>query len=570
MSIIMTLYTADELKGILYRLLSLPRENEWFEFKKARENIHFDDLGKYFSALSNEANLKKQDCGWLVLGVTNSQPRRIVGSHYRPSRAALDSLKKEIADQTTNRLTYDEIHELHLPEGRVLMFQIPPALQGMPTAWKGHYYGRDGESLGPLNLNEIDQIRRQAIREDWSARTCEGAALKDLDPDAVRFARQQYKKKYPGQLDEVDRWDDLTFLNKAKVCISNQVTNTAIVLLGRNESEHFVSPALVRITWVLRDAYGTEKDYEHFGAPLIMAVDRVLDKIRNLTYRYLPNATLFPTEIKQYDSWVIREILHNCIAHQDYALAGRINVVEEPESVLFTNLGKFIPGSVEEVIRRDAPPEEYRNPFLAQAMVNLNMIDTIGSGIKRMFLKQRERFFPMPDYDLNEPGRVRVRLFGKVLDENYTRLLIEKTDLDLMDVIALDKVQKRHSLTEQEFTRLKAQKLVEGRRPNLYVSAKIAALTGEKATYIRYRAFDKDHHKRMIISYLEKFREAKREDIDDLLLNKLSDALDEKQKRNRISNLLFEMSHKDRTIVATGARRSAVWRLRETAAPLSK
>jgi ATP-dependent DNA helicase RecG len=242
---------------------------------------------------------------------------------------------------------------------------------------------------------------------------------------------------------------------------------------------------------------------------------------------------------------------------------GGINVVEEPESVLFTNLGHFIPGSVEEVIRRDAPPEQYRNPFLAQAMVNLNMIDTIGSGIKRMFLKQRERFFPMPDYDLSEPERVKVRLFGKVLDENYTRLLIEKTDLNLMDVMALDRVQKKRSLMEGEFKRLKKKRLVEGRRPNLYVSAKVAAVTGEKATYIKQRAFDKEHYKKMVISYLEEFGGAKRDDIDKLLLDKLSDTLSEKQKRKRVGNLLYEMSHKDESIAATGPRKSALWRLRE-------
>lgn len=231
--------------------------------------------------------------------------------------------------------------------------------------------------------------------------------------------------------------------------------------------------------------------------------------------------------------------------------------MEESESLLFTNLGHFIPGSVEEVIRRDAPPEQYRNPFLTQAMVNLNMIDTIGSGIKRMFLKQRQRFFPMPDYDLSEPGRIRVRLFGKVLDENYTRLLVE-ADLDLMDVIALDKVQKKHLLTKEELKSLKIQKLVEGRRPNLYVSAKIAAAMGDKAAYIRHRAFDKDHYKRMIIAYLKRFGEAKREDIDKLLLDKLSDALSDYQKNKFVTNLLQEM-RKDGLIYPEGTTRWAKW-----------
>lgn len=551
-----------ELKMLLEELCRLPLETEWVEFKEAKNNIHFDDLGRYFSALSNEVNLKGLDFGWLVLGISDQPPRKIVGTNYRPNRPALDRLKKEIADCTTNRLSFEEIHELYLPEGRILMLQIPPALRGIPTSWKGHYYGREGESLAPLSLSKIEQIRRQVLRQDWSARVCEDATLDDLDPDAIRFARKQYKKKQPGQAKELDQWDDLTFLNKANVCISGQLTHAALLLLGKEESGHFLSPAIAQLSWVLRNDQGIEKDYEHFGLPLILAVDRIFAKLRILTYRYMPNASLFPIEVTQYDTWVIRESLHNAIAHQDYIQAGRINIIEEPESILVTNLGHFIPGSVEEVIRRDAPPEQYRNPFLARAMVNLSMIDTIGSGIKRMFLKQRQRFFPMPDYDLSEPERVRVRIFGKILNENYTRLLIEKADLNLLDVMALDKVQKHHQINEEEFKRLKKQKLIEGRRPNLFVSARVAIVTGDKADYIRQRAFDKKHYKKMVVSYLKKFGEATRENIDKLLLDKISDALDEKQKRNRIRNLLFEMSHKDNTIFATGPRRTAVWVLR--------
>lgn len=552
----------EELKTLLEKLRRLPSETEWVEFKEAKNHIHFDDLGKYFSALSNEVNLKKLDFGWLVLGISDQPPRKTVGTNYRPNRPALDRLKKEIADHTTSRLGFEEIYELCLPEGRVLMLQIPPALRGIPTSWRGHYYGREGESLVPLSLSKIERIRGQVLREDWSAKVCEDATLDDLDPEAIRFARKQYKEKQSWQSQEINQWDDLTFLNKAKVCISGQLTNSALVLLGKEESGHFLSPAIAQLSWVLRNDQGIEKDYEHFGLPLILAVDRIFAKLRILTYRYMPNASLFPVEVKQYDTWVIRESLHNAIAHQDYTQAGRINIIEEPESILVTNMGHFIPGSVEEVIRRDAPPEQYRNPFLARAMVNLSMIDTIGSGIKRMFLKQRQRFFPMPDYDLSEPERVRVRIFGKILDENYTRLLIEKADLNLLDVMALDKVQKHHQINEEEFKRLKKPKLIEGRRPNLFVSARVAAATGDKADYIKQRAFDKNHYKKMVVSYLKNFGEATRKDIDKLLLDKISDALDEKQKRNRIRNLLFEMSHKDNTIFAKGPRRTAVWMLR--------
>jgi len=296
-------------------------------------------------------------------------------------------------------------------------------------------------------------------------------------------------------------------------------------------------------------------------------VEQVFAKIRNLKYRYLPDASLFPTEITQYDPWVIRETLHNCIAHQDYTRGGRINFVEEAESLLFTNLGDFIPGSVEEVIRRDAPPEIYRNRFLADAMVNLNMIDTIGSGIKRMFTKQRQRYFPMPDYDLSEPGRVKVRIIGKLIDEKYTRMLMQRTDLDLMDVIGLDKVQKGKPVTAEEFESLKSKRLIEGRRPNLFVSAEVAAATETKADYIKKRAFDKEYYRKMVTDYLKQFSDATRQEFEKLLLDKLSDTLDDKQKRNFIINLLQEMRRKGVIQPVKGKRgKGAKWQLCNLAA----
>lgn len=547
-----------ELKAKLQELIALPAETEWVEFKEAKRDFSFERLGKYFSALSNEANLMKHLCSWLILGVTDKPPRRIVGTLYRQGRSSLDKLKDEVAQGTSHRITFKDIHELEMPEGRVLMFQIPPALSGVPTAWQGHFYGRNGESLCPLNLSEIEQIRAQAKNDDWSSGICEEAGLQDLDPEAIAFARKQYLAKHPHLALEANEWDVQTFLNKTKVCIGGRVTRTAIVLLGRAESEHFLSPSVARITWIHKEVNSIDTDYHHFVPPLILAVNAVFGKIRNRNYRYMPNEGLFPTEVTTYDPWVIRETLHNCIAHQDYTLDGRIHLVEFGDSLLFTNLGNFLPGSVEEVICRDAPPDVYRNRLLADAMVSFNMIDTIGSGIKRMFMLQRERNFPMPDYDLSVPKRVEVRILGRVLDERYTRMLIARTDLSLTDVIALDKIQKKKLLSQTEFRSLKSRKLIEGRRPNLFVSAEVAAVTETRAEYIRKRAFDKEHYKKMVVSYLRKFGEARRSDIDRLLLNKLSDALEEKQKRVVVQNLLQEM-RREQTIRPLGVKRATKW-----------
>ena len=550
--------TEDELKKLLDEFLSLPSETEWLEFKEAKDNYDFNKLGEYFSALSNEANLKGKPYGWLIFGIDN-KTRNIVGTRYRPHRNNLDSLKLEIANKTTNRITFMEIHELHLPNGRVIMFQIPAAPKGIPIAWEGHYYGRDGQSIGALNLQEIEQIRNQVKNYDWSAQICDGATIHDLNKDAIIKAREKYKEKFPQKRQEVNEWDDVVFLNKAKITIHDKITRTAIILLGKEESEHFLSPSVAKISWILKGENGLEKDYEHFGPPFLLNSDAVYNKIRNLKYRYLLNNTLFPTEITQYEPYVIREALHNCIAHQDYELKGRIHVMEKPDELIFTNLGSFIPGSIEKVIEQNAPQEYYRSQFLVNAMVNLNMIDTIGSGIKKMFTLQRNRHFPMPDYDLSEPDKVKVTILGKVLDENYTKTLINNTNLDLKTVIYLDKVQKKEKLTREEFKILKAQKLIEGRYPNLFVAAKIAAVTGDKASYIKNRAFDKEHYKKMIIAFIKEYRAASRQDINNLIIDKLSDALDEKQKRNKITNLLSEMAKKDKTIKNTGSDKKPNW-----------
>jgi len=297
------------------------------------------------------------------------------------------------------------------------------------------------------------------------------ATIDDLDPTAIAKARSEFAEKNRTARDEIDSWDDATFLNKAKLTIGGRVTNAALLLLGKPESAALISPAVARISWILKDDDNVEQDYAHFGPPLLLQGDRVLEKIRNLTIRSLPSGTLFPRELSQYDPWVIREALNNAIAHQDYRLHGRITVVETPEQLMITNVGHSLPESVEQVIRQDAPQEIYRNPFLAEAMVNLNMIDTQGGGIKRMFRTQADRFFPLPDYDLSNPERVVVRIPGRILDEQYTRLLMGKPDLDLTEVMLLDRVQKGQRIPHEAHRKLRAKGLIEGRYPNAYLSA---------------------------------------------------------------------------------------------------
>lgn len=223
-----------------------------------------------------------------------------------------------------------------------------------------------------------------------------------------------------------------------------------------------------------------------------------------------------------------------------------------------------MPGSVESVILQDVPPEIYRNPFLAEAMVNLNMIDTQGGGIKRMFTTQAKRFFPLPDYDLREPFRVVVTIRGRILDERYTRLLMQGADLDLMSVVLLDKVQKGVRIERADAVRMKRLGLVEGRFPNLVVSGKIAAATGDQAQHIRKRGFDNRYYRDLLLALIREHGPVSPEVINELFMEKLPDVLTDDQKRAKIRNLTFDLAHRRGLIENTGSARGkgARWSLR--------
>jgi ATP-dependent DNA helicase RecG len=533
------------METLLHSLLQSTTETEVLEFKEAKTQYDKDKLGKYFSALSNEANLKGKDSAWLLFGVNNQ--KQVVGTKI--SDAQLNDYKSEMANHTSPTLSFTDIHRLIVDGKIVLMLQIPPAPQGMPVAWKDHYYGRDGESLGGLNINELERIRNQSKSVDWSAQIIEKASVNDLSEDAILLARKQFAEKNPQLKDEIPNWDNISFLNKAKILINGKITNTAIVLLGKPESEHYISPASAKITWVLKDRDGIEKDYEHFSCPLFMQVQNVYAKIRNIKYRYMQEGTLFPDEVNQFEPYTVREALNNCIAHQDYTMGGKINLVEREDGILvFSNSGDFIPKSIEKVIEADAPETQYRNPFLANAMVNLNMIDTIGSGIKRLFVIQKNKFFPLPDYNLAD-RKVTVSIIGKVIDLNYARKLAQMRELSLPEIMLLDKVQKNKELTDEEIKVLRNKALIEGRKPNIHISSIVASETGQKAEYIKQRGIDDDYCKKIIIDYLLKFKQGKREDFEKILLNKLPDVLDIEQKRNKIKNNLQSLKNEGKIVI---------------------
>ena len=563
-------YDKTDINAEYYEILDFLManwENEIVEFKEAKGQFSVEKIGQYFSAISCEANLKQLQFGWLVLGVSEQGKRHLVGTAFKKGDVSLlEKFKHEISINLTNEMTFADIIELY-PEAdgkkyRVLMFKIPAAVVGIPTEWKNRCYARNGESLVPLPQFKIDAIRNQE-RRDWSKHILQGATIDHLDKEAINMARETYKEKMNREhiSAEIDGLNDEEFLTKIRLIVDGHVTNAAMILLGNPDYDNFfeMAPSMM---WRLLNTDGTVKDYEIYKIPFIMAADKLFGRIRNLTYRYMPNQlTLFPKETEQYDSWLLRELLNNCIAHSNYQLGGRIYVNECEDSIVITNPGDFLPQTIENVLQPTYNPPFYRNQLRAESMVKFHMIDTATSGIKRVFKIQQEKYFPLPDYDLSSSNEVRVTIYGKTLDENYTHILFDNPDLNMEVVFLLDKVQKGRSseLTPDAVKLLRKHHLVEGRAKNLYVSVGIAQSIDEPEKYIKNKGFDDKYYKDLIVEYLKHYGKAKKKDFRALLIDKFPDVLSESQKEKKISNLLTALKNKGIIITDSENQQKSYW-----------
>ncbi|GHT30020.1 hypothetical protein AGMMS49574_08430 [Bacteroidia bacterium] len=199
--------------------------------------------------------------------------------------------------------------------------------------------------------------------------------------------------------------------------------------------------------------------------------------------------------------------------------------------------GSFIPESVEDAIHYNRPQPYYRNPFLVAAMVNLNMIDTVGSGIKKMFTIQRDRFFPLPAYNISDEKHTEVTIHGELINENYSRQLFKHPELSLDDVIALDKVQKKLPISKDALNRLRSLDLIKGRSSLVEIVGSIKSVD-----------FTNKDFKEMVLNLLREKGSVSREEIEKLIMPFLPQDLPVEKKQKKISNVLVGLSSKDKKI----------------------
>ena len=116
----------------------------------------------------------------------------------------------------------------------MIVFQISPAIRGIPTTWQGAAYAREHESICPLPMNKVDLIRSQ-IGMDWSKEIVEEATIEDLDEEVIKKARELFYKRQndrkKGQ-EMLRNLPDIEVLNKAGITIKGRITRTVLLQLS--------------------------------------------------------------------------------------------------------------------------------------------------------------------------------------------------------------------------------------------------------------------------------------------------------------------------------------------------
>lgn len=549
----------EELKMLLHSLLS-NWEDEVVEFKRGGKGFSTGEIGEYFSALANEANLRCLPHAWLVFGVDN-KTRKVVGTDYDASPEALNrsgGIKYQITQSTDPGVCFSDVHVFDLPEGRVIMFEIPAAPKGIPIAWKGHYYSRSGENLMALGLNKLDAIRSQGQDLDWTAQIVDDATYDDLDEAALAYARRKYAEKHEKTVspEEVAAWPLKTFLDRAHLTRNGRITRAALLLVGKELSAHLLSPNIAQLVWKL---VGEEQANEIFYPPYVLATSALYSRIRNVQIRWVVQGTLQSTEVPKYKERMVLEALHNCIAHQDYSQNARVTVTEYVDRLVLENRGSFYDGKPEDYILGERSPSSYRNPQLVKAMRELNMIDTMGYGIHQMYADQRKRYLPLHDYDLSD-WSVRMTIYGHVVDEAYSSLLVKRPDLSLEDVCLLDRIQKHLVITAAAVAHLRREGLIEGRMPHPHISAIVAEATGRQAEYMRKKELPGSRYRAMLIDYIGRFNGLTRRQINEYMIPEIRGELSNEEKITKISNMMTYMRRLGE-IVNTGSATKPLWKL---------
>ena len=410
------------------------KENEHLEFKEAKNGFDSDKLTKYCCALANEGG------GHIILGISDKQPRIIVGSQ------ACSNLEKTKSDLITRLHLRIDVNELYVEDHRVVIVAVPSRPIGVPIQYEKIYWMRRGEELVSMTPDMLKRIFYEG-EPDFSAQICPQARFEDLDLEAIKHFREMWMRKSGnGALKNVS---DTKLLRDIEVIVDKGVTYAALILFGKRSAlRKFLAQAEVIFEYRSSSITGPAQQRIEYTQGFFSFDNELWEKInlRNDLQHFQDG--LFIWDIPTFNEKAIREAILNAVSHRDYREAGSIWIKQFPRKIIIASPGGFPSGiNPSNMLWKQQP----RNRRIADVFNKCGLVERAGQGADRIFEESIRQGKPLPDFAHTDEHEVVLTLDGQIQDENFLRFL-EKIGQEQMasfmteDFLVLDLVHREQPI----------------------------------------------------------------------------------------------------------------------------
>jgi len=476
-------------------LLNAP-EGEHYEFKEAKNKMDFQEALKYSCALANCGG------GKLILGITDSRPRKVVGSSAfeQPERTRKGLIEKLKINA--------DFHIFDYKGKRVLVFEIASRPVGLPVHVDGKAWWREGDSLVPMPQKEMRKIFDES-GHDFSNDICPGAVIQDLDTNAIELFRSKWIEKSGN-----NRYKNLSIqqlLTDIEAMIENGITYAALILFGTHRAlGRFLPQSEIVFEYRSSDASGPAQHREEFRVGFFACYDRLweLINLRNDKQHYQDG--LFVFDIPTFNERVVRESLLNAVSHRNYQLGGSVFVRQYSDRLVIESPGGLPAGvTLDNILDRQSP----RNRRIAEILALCGLVERSGQGMNLIYELSIKEAKSLPDFNGTDDHFVCITLNGLIIDKRMLSLInrignerLESLSTD--DFLVINTLFHEQKLPNNLHTRTKRlidMGIIESAGRNKYVLARsMYAATGKSGVHTRIVGLDRETNKELILKHIKK------------------------------------------------------------------
>ncbi|MDI6720667.1 MAG: putative DNA binding domain-containing protein [Methanomicrobiales archaeon] len=331
----------------------------------------------------------------------------------------IDVWRRGIFDSTRPHILAD-VEELAVPEGtgHLLVVRVPKGDSPPYGTALGIFKRRVGKNCMPMDPAEFVSYRVSTGAVDWSGQPAHNVSIDDLDPLEVARARSFLRSRNPES--ELLKMPDYAFLQGLEAIRDDAVTNTGLILFGNPDIIETHCPQnQVHYVHQVSETNVARNDLWR------MSLLQIIEKLEGIfsspanPEEEIPMG-LFRLRIPAYPLEVVREAVLNAVTHRDYTNPGEVLIRHSPYELAVTSPGGFIGGiNLQNILRHEAVA---RNRTLANAFLKLRLVESAGTGRRKIFIPMLEYGKRMPQYEADE-SCVTLRIFDGTFDQAMARLV---------------------------------------------------------------------------------------------------------------------------------------------------